>query len=70
MRNAYIHKSKINRSEGRLFITTSAKRNSTLIYAELFWLDSDSSLQQARINIERYCERFDYIIIEETQCNT
>lgn len=65
MKNAYLHESKINRSEGRLFITTSPKRTTTVLASELFWLNDKSSREEALIKIKWHCERHAYMLQEE-----
>ena len=64
MRNAYLHESKINRSEGRLFITTSPKPSTTLLYFEIFWLNSASSREAALAIIRTWCELHGYTLHE------
>lgn len=64
MKPAYLHESRINRSEGRVYITTSPKKTTTLIKAELFWLNDQSSREEAMIKLRWHCERFGYELKE------
>ena len=64
MKDVYFHESKINRSEGRLFVTTSPGKKTTLLCSELFWLNDTSSKIEARIKINWYCERYNYNLVE------
>jgi hypothetical protein len=57
---AFLHQSKINRSECRLFITTGYKKTSSLIKAEIFWVNDESSYDEALAKLKWHCERFSY----------
>lgn len=64
MKKAYLHESIINRSESRLFLTTSPGRKTTLIRAELFWRGDASSREEALSKLRWHCERYGYQLIE------
>ena len=66
MRVAYLQQSVINVSEGRLRLTVSPKRDSTLITAEPYWLDSDSSRESALALLRWRCERYGYVFVDAT----